>query len=235
MLIAIIPARGGSQRIKNKNIVDFCGKPLLTYSLDAARQAEIFDEIHVSTDSEEIASVAAAAGFPVPFLREWKLADSHTGLIPVLAWVLSEFQKKQGLAFSEICLLYPTAPLVEARDLKDAYECFKSRGKDFPLLAVSAFPVPVEWAMDLDQSGLAVPCAPEKLSIRSQDLRKCFYDTGSFMFFTASQLLDRDQGREIKYIAYRMPRSRSVDIDDPEDLELAEILYRGNRAKRSQT
>jgi N-acylneuraminate cytidylyltransferase len=232
MLLAIIPARGGSQRIKNKNITDFCGKPLMTYSLDAARHAGIFDEIHVSTDSQIIADVAADEGFPVLFFRDPKLADSHTGLIPVLEWVLSEYQKR-GRTFSDICLLYPTAPLIESNDLIAAYDCFKKRGREFPLLSVSAFPVPVEWAMEIDSMGCAISRYPEKLSVRSQDLKKCFYDTGSFMFLTASQLLHWGETQEIRYIAYPLPKYRSVDIDDQEELELAEILYRGNRARKS--
>lgn len=232
MLIAIIPARGGSQRIKNKNITDFCGKPLITYSLDAARNAKIFDEIHVSTDSQIIADVAADAGFPVLFFRDPKLADSHTGLIPVLDWVVDEYQKR-GRSFSDICLLYPTAPLIESNDLIAAYDCFKKREREFPLLSVSAFSVPVEWAMEIDSTGCAVPRYPEKLSVRSQDLKKCFYDTGSFMFLTSSQLLHWGEKQEIKYFAYILPKCRSVDIDDKEDIELAEILYRGNRAGKT--
>jgi N-acylneuraminate cytidylyltransferase len=231
MLLAIIPARGGSQRIKNKNITDFCGKPLITYSLDAARHAGIFDEIHVSTDSQIIADVVAEAGFPVLFFRDPILADSQTGLIPVLDWVVSEYQKR-GRTYDDICLLYPTAPLIESDDLIAAYDCFRERKRDFPLLSVSTFPVPVEWAMEIDSTECAIPRYPEKLSVRSQDLKKCFYDTGSFMFLTASQLLHWGEIREMKYIAYPLPKCRSVDIDDQEDFELAEILYRGNRARK---
>ncbi|MCK9579558.1 MAG: pseudaminic acid cytidylyltransferase [Methanoregula sp.] len=234
MLLAIIPARGGSQRIRNKNITEFCGKPLMTYSLDAARHAGIFDEIHVSTDSQIIADVATDAGFPVLFFRDPKLADSHTGLIPVLEWVVNEYQKL-GRSFSDICLLYPTAPLIESNDLIAAYDCFKKREREFPLLSVSEFSVPVEWAMEIDSTGCAIPRYPEKLNVRSQDLKKCFYDTGSFMFLTISQLVHWDETTDIKYIAYPLPKCRSVDIDDQDDLELAEILYRGNHSRDSSS
>ena len=101
MLLAILPARGGSERIKNKNIVNFCGNPLIHYSLNAARNSGIFSEIHVSTDSSDIADVAAKEGFPVAFMRDPKLADSHTPLLPVLSWDLGEFERR-GRIFTEV-------------------------------------------------------------------------------------------------------------------------------------
>lgn len=229
MLLAILPARGGSERIKNKNIVDFCGKPLIHYSLDAARNSGIFDKIHVSTDSQEIAHVAADAGYPVDFLRDPALADSHTALMPVLSWALSQYDK-QGLVFHDICLLMPTAPLVMAEDLRNAYDLFQRRGKVHPLLAMTPFPVPVDWAMEINQEGCTVAREPAKLFVRSQDLKPCFYDSGAFVFYTADQIRNPDTSGT--YLAYPLPKSRSVDIDDQEDLEMAEILYRGWRARQ---
>lgn len=228
MLLAILPARGGSERIKGKNIVSFCGKPLISYSLDAARQAGIFDEIHVSTDSQDIAQVAIDSGFNVPFLRDPALADSKTPLLPVLAWVLSEFEK-QGRVFTDVCQIMPTAPLITGADLKAAWQQFSTSDKKHPLIAMSPFPAPVDWAMEIDETGHTVAREPDKLMMRSQDLKPCFYDSGAFVFYTANQIRNPDlSGR---YVAYPLPKSRSVDIDDPEDLELAEILYRGNRAR----
>lgn len=224
MLLAIIPARGGSQRIKNKNIIPFCGKPLITYSLDSAKKSGIFDEIHVSTDSAEIAKVAAKSGFPVPFMRDPSLADGYTPLLPVLAWVLDEFAK-QGRIFTDVCQLMPTAPLIEASDLKDAYKRFQASDKKHPLIAMSPFPAPVDWAMEIDGAGHTIAREPEKLMMRSQDLKPCFYDSGAFVFYSASQIRKPDTSGT--YLTYKLPKSRSVDIDDHEDLEMAEILYRG--------
>lgn len=224
MLLAILPARGGSERIKNKNIVLFCGKPLITYSLESARHSGIFDEIHVSTDSAEIAAVSEKAGFKVPFLRNPALADSKTPLLPVLNWVLSEFEK-QGRIFTDVCQLMPTAPLVTGDDLQSAYGKFTASDKKVPLIATSPFPAPVDWAMEIDEDNYTSAREPEKLMVRSQDLRPCFYDSGAFVFYTAEQIRNPDASG--KYLAYRLPKSRSVDIDDHDDLELAEILYRG--------
>ncbi len=230
MLLAILPARGGSERIKNKNIVNFCGKPLIHYSLSAAKNAGIFDEIHVSTDSQDIADVVAKEGFPVAFMRDSKLADSHTPLLPVLSWVLDEFER-QGRIFTEVCQIMPTAPLINADDLRQAYECFQGYQKAHPLIAMSPFPAPVDWAMEINTEGRTVAREPEKLLLRSQDLKPCFYDSGAFVFYTADQIRNPDTSGT--YLAYTIPKSRSVDIDDTEDLEMAEILYRGWRARQS--
>ena len=228
MLLAILPARGGSERIKSKNIVSFCGRPLISYSLDSARQADIFDEIHVSTDNQNIAQVAIDDGFSVPFMRDPALADSKMPLLPVLAWVLAEFEKQQGRIFTDVCQIMPTAPLITGADLTDAWKKFSASGKKYPLIAMSPFPAPVDWAMEIDETGHTVAREPGKLMMRSQDLKPCFYDSGAFVFYSADQIKNPDlSGR---YMAYPLPKSRSVDIDDHDDLELAEILYRGSRA-----
>lgn len=229
MLLAILPARGGSQRIKSKNIVDFCGKPLISYSLQAAKDSGIFDEIHVSTDSDEIAEVVSGLGFPVEFMRNSDLADSHTPLLPVLSWVLAEFEKR-GRAYSDVCQIMPTAPLIQSEDLKKAYSLFKERQKIHPLIAMSPFPAPVDWAMEINDQCCTVAREPEKLLLRSQDLVPTFYDSGAFVFYSAAQIKNPDFSGS--YLAYQLPKARSVDIDDQEDLEMAEILFRGWQEKR---
>lgn len=229
MLLAILPARGGSERIKNKNIIDFCGKPLIHYSLKAAKDSGLFDEIHVSTDSQDIADVAAQEGFPVVFKRDPMLADSHTPLLPVLSWVLDEFAK-QGQIFTTVCQIMPTAPLITGDDLLQGYERFQRHQKAHPLIAMSPFPAPVDWAMEINETGRTIAREPDKLLLRSQDLKPCFYDSGAFVFYTADQIRNPDTSGI--YLAYPLPKSRSADIDDPEDLEMAEILYRGLRARQ---
>lgn len=226
MLLAIVPARGGSQRIPDKNIVDFCGKPLIMHSLSAAREAGIFDDIHVSTDSNKIAQVVTDAGFTIDFMRDLSLADGYTGLIPVLRWVVERYVEL-GKVVDEICLLYPTAPLITAQDLCDAYTLFKERNRIHPLMSMSSYAVPVEWAMEIDESDIATARYPEMLNIRSQDLKPCVYETGSFMFLTVEQLTDWGKSAELKTLAYKLPKWRAVDIDDEEDLELARVLYQG--------
>ena len=141
MRLAIIPARGGSKRIKNKNIVDFLGKPLIFYALDAAKKSKLFDEIHVSTDSKEIKNVVEKLGYKVDFLRKKNLADDFTGLFPVLKWVHQEY-KKRGQFFQDVFCIMPCAPLLNHADLISAYKMFKNFNSKNPLLVASPFSVP---------------------------------------------------------------------------------------------
>src|SRR3546814_67833 len=175
MRIAIIPARGGSKRIKDKNIVDFCGKPMISYALEAARASGLFDVIHVSTDSERIAAVADDLGFPVAFLRDPSMAGDHTPLMPVLRWVLERF-RDSGREASDVCLLMPCAPLVEAEDLRGAYDAYARSGREIPLLAVVSFPYPVERALALDSEGVLRPKYPDSWHARSQGLAPAYHD-----------------------------------------------------------
>ena len=117
--IAIITARGGSKRIPKKNIKDFCGEPIISYSIRAALESGIFDEVMVSTDSEEIADISKKYGAKVPFLRSEKTSDDYATTSDVIMEVLDEY-KKRDIYFDNICCIYPTAPFVTAGKLKTA-------------------------------------------------------------------------------------------------------------------
>jgi pseudaminic acid cytidylyltransferase len=228
--IAIIPARGGSQRIKNKNITEFCGKPLISYSINTAKMAGIFDEIHVSTDDAIIKKVAEDYGASAQFMRPAALADNHAPLVSVLRWVLNEYLSR-GMKFESICLLLPTAPLLLPSDLVAGYRDFKNRNCEHPVMAVTRYPVPVEWALERSSNALFTPVFPEKAKIRSQDLKETFFDAGAFVYFSSCHLLDETYPLGNYLFGYQLPKSRAVDIDDEEDLELARILYRGSHIK----
>lgn len=225
MKLAIIPARGGSKRIPDKNIVDFFGAPLMSYSIQAAKESGLFDAIHVSTDSEKIAEVAAGYGYPVDFMRLPELADDHTPLLPVLKWTIDEYRQR-GRPVSTVCLLMPTAPLIEASDLIEGDKLFRAHFEQRTVIAVSRFNVPVEWAFRLRDDGTLEPREPGKANVRSQDLQACYFDTGTFFFIPAQ---DIEEGRlnDDRMIAYQLSRAKAVDIDDKEDLEFAEIMFRG--------
>jgi N-acylneuraminate cytidylyltransferase len=226
MKIAIIPARGGSKRIKDKNIIDFCGKPMMAYALEAARASGLFDVIHVSTDSERIAGVAGELGFTVDFLRDPALGDDHTPLMPVLRWVLNEYEAR-GQAAEDVCLLMPCAPLIEAEDLHAAYERYVAAGREVTTLAVVPFPYPVERALAMDADGLLRPKFPETWLMRSQDLETAYHDAGLFSFSPAASILDPEMMAATTMLPFPVARHKAIDIDEPEDLELAEILFRG--------
>lgn len=232
MRIAIIPARGGSKRIKNKNIVPFCGRPMIHYSLAAAKESKLFDKIHVSTDSDDIRDAAETLGFPVDFLRAKELADDFTPIMPVLSWTLEQYNARNK-TYDEVCLLMPTAPLLTAEDLIGGHQTFLSHQKLKPALAVSSFPAPVEWAFEMSSSGDLTASQPEKLSVRSQDLAPKYFDTGMFCFFSSDHVLKGRPPEDQSFVGHLLARDKVVDIDTMEDLALAEILYLG-RVERSK-
>ncbi|MAC41830.1 MAG: pseudaminic acid cytidylyltransferase [Pelagibacterales bacterium] len=228
MKLAIIPARSGSKRIKNKNILDFFGKPLIYYPLKAAKESKLFDEIHVSTDSEEIKNIVEKLGFEVNFLRDKKLADDYTGLFSVIKWVFEEY-KERGKYFDEIFCIMPAAPLLSEADLINGYKKFKKFNSVYPLIVASPFSVPIEWAFYRDNDGILVPKDKISLQKRSQDIETTFYESGPFNIFSSRHLEDNEFFIKSKYISILMDKTRAIDIDNYEDLEYAKVLYLGNK------
>ncbi|HLB43594.1 MAG TPA: pseudaminic acid cytidylyltransferase [Gammaproteobacteria bacterium] len=226
MKIAIIPARGGSKRIKNKNIVDLCGKPLINNSLQVAKQTGLFDKIHVSTDDQNIKKVVENLGYVVDFMRDPKLADDHTGITPVLRWVLQQYQLRNEY-YRDVCLILPTACLIESNDLIEAYRLFCAHSGLYSILPVAAYPAPTEWAYRKTNIDLLEPLYPGKFNIRSQDLEKKYYDSGTFVWFSDKRILSDNVAGDQDFIAYPLDRYKAIDIDDPEDLEIAHIVKLG--------
>lgn len=223
MRLAIIPARGGSKRIPKKNIISFCGKPMIAYALEAARASGVFDQIHVSTDSHEIAEVVDGLGYSVDFLRDASLADDYTGLVPVLRWVVEEYRRR-GVIYDQVCCIMPNAPLLKSSDLVDAFRIFDQNLGVHPLLVYARYPVPIEWAFRRDEKGYMHAVDPQKLQIRSQDLEHAYYECGPFNIWTREHL-QQDNPLTGEVLSYLMPTERAIDIDTPEDLAYAERLY----------
>ncbi|MBF0176828.1 MAG: acylneuraminate cytidylyltransferase family protein [Magnetococcales bacterium] len=226
--IAIIPARGGSKRLPDKNIRSFCGQPMIGYALQAAHASGLFSCIHVSTESDRIMAVVASLGHAVAFPRPVELADDHTPLMPVLKHVLEAWQER-GRHFDQVCLLNPCSPLVEAADLRGA-AALQDANPTLSVLGVTPFPVPIEWAYLLGEGGRLTPAQPGMFKVRSQDLGKKYHEAGSFTFFPARRILEiRGAGRDDDFLGYPMPRVKSVDIDDADDWAMAEALYLGRQ------
>lgn len=224
MRLAVIPARGGSKRIPGKNIAPFCGRPMISYALEAIERSGLFDKIHVSTDSEEIREVVSRLGFDVDFMRDPALADDFTGLVPVLRWVVDEYRKR-GEDYKQICCMMPNAPLVKSLDVVEAFKIFERHSGEYPLLVYARYPVPIEWAFRRDADGIMTAVSPESLLIRSQDLEHAYYECGPFNLWRAQHLQEVNPltGKVLSYI---MPTERAVDIDTPEDMAYAERLFR---------
>ncbi len=223
MRIAIIPARGGSKRIPKKNITPFCGKPMIAYALNAAMKSDLFDCIHVSTDSDEIVQVVEKLGYPVDFMRDKSLADDYTGLVPVLRWVVNQYELR-GTRYDQVCCIMPNAPLLLSSDLTNAVRTFDEYLGIYPLLVYARFPVPIEWAFRRDEKGFMAAENPEKILIRSQDLEHAYYECGPFNIWRYEHLQQEHPLRG-KTLSYLMPTERAIDIDTPEDLAYAERMY----------
>lgn len=224
MRLAVIPARGGSKRIPKKNIIPFCGKPMIAYALEAAAGAGVFDKIHVSTDSSEIADTAGILGFQPEFMRTADLSDDFTGLVPVLRWVVEQYRQR-GEVYDEVCCIMPNAPLIESGDIADAFATFAAHEGRHPLLVFARYPVPVEWTFRQREPGIMTADSPPSLLIRSQDLEHAYYECGPFNIWRADHL-EVDNPLTGKVLSHVLPADRAVDIDTPEDLAYAERLYR---------
>ena len=230
--LAIIPARGGSKRIPDKNIRDFGGRPMIAHILDAARRSALFDVIHVSTESTRIAAVVESLGFMIDFLRPSAFADDHTPLFPVLRYVTETFAAR-GRHFEEVWLLMACAPLIEPEDLVGAARLYAEAHGQWAVLSVTPYPVPLEWAYELEVNGRLFPVHPGKFAVRSQELGTKYYDTGSFCGFPAQRVLESTgPGGDTGFVAYVLPRHKAIDIDTEEDWRLAEILFAGREASR---
>ena len=224
--ICIIPARGGSKRIPRKNIKDFLGKPIIAYSIETALQSGLFDEVMVSTDDEEIARVAEEYGAKVPFFRSAKNADDFTGPGDVVYEVLNQY-KGLGIRFDLACCLYATAPLVQAKSLKEGKDLILNQ--DFDLtFPVGKYSSPVLRSYKIDSNGRAQYNWPEFETFRSQDLDILYFDSGQFYWFYPQvlSLLKNKNSFGTKKGVVILNETEVQDIDEFDDWKLAEMKYK---------
>lgn len=232
--VAIVPARGGSKRIPQKNIRDFCGKPMIGYVLDAARASGLFDVVHVSTESQRIRDTVESLGFEVDFMRPDRLADDLTPIWPVLKFVLATYAERQQ-HFDQVWLLMACAPFVEASDLKAAADMLRRSGRGSSVMAVAPYPVAIERAYRRAADGMLTPVQPGLFAVRSQDLEKAYFDAGMFAAMPAATVLaSQGAGSNTGFLGYVLERDKAIDIDDESDWALAESLfYHRSRIARS--
>ena len=228
--IAIIPARGGSKRILNKNIRNFCGEPMITYILKTAFESDLFDVIHVSTDSNLTKEVVERNGFKVEFMRPADLADDLSPIMPVLKFVIEEYHLR-GSIFEETWLLMACSPLITSIDLQKAAVYFELNGAQRPVLAISEYPVPIEWAFIRQSDGILTPVNTGIFQVRSQDLNKKYFDAGIFAIYPSELVRNsKGAGTDCGYLGYVLQKGTTIDIDDESDWELAEAMYRSRKA-----
>ncbi|WP_020675714.1 pseudaminic acid cytidylyltransferase [Geopsychrobacter electrodiphilus] len=222
--VAIIPARGGSKRIPRKNIRIFAGKPIIAYSIEAARASGLFDRIIVSTDDEEIAAVAQNLGAEAPFLRPKEIADDFAGTNAVVKHCL-QWLETNGFPAQYACCIYATAPFVQAAFLRKGFAKLIESGKAFAF-SVTSFPFPVQRALKINSQGLVEPFYPENIFARSQDLEESFHDAGQFYWGRAEAFLTDIVTFSPASVPVILPRHLVQDIDTEEDWERAELMYK---------
>lgn len=218
--IAVIPARGGSQRIPQKNIKLLNGKPLIAYSIQTALESGLFDKVIVSTDDQEIAEVARKWGAETPFTRPDELADHFTGTTPVMQHALRTLIE-QGKKIDKACLIYATCPLLTAEDLRLGYEALKTHGLSF---SATTFDFPVQRALCV-RDGKLQPMYPEHISKRSQDLEEAIHDAGQFYWGTVNQWLTNPAFFSERAYPIMLPRHRIQDLDTEEDWQRLQQLF----------
>jgi pseudaminic acid cytidylyltransferase len=223
MIIAIIPARGGSKRIPRKNIKYFHGKPIIAYSIEAAINSRCFDQVVVSTDDSEIAEVAKAFGAEVPFIRPKKLADDYTGTNAVVKHAIQWFFE-QGETVEYACCIYATAPFLQPKYVQEGFNIIQKGGLDFSF-SVTTFAFPVQRSLRIKDNGVE-PIWSDFILKRSQDLEEAYHDAGQFYWgtkkaFTEELSLFSDCSSPVV-----LPRYLAQDIDTLEDWKQAELMYK---------
>jgi len=223
IVLAIIPARGGSKRIPKKNIINFHGSPMIAWPIRALKESGVVDEILVSTDSEEVAGIAEKLGAMAPFRRPSSLSDDFVGTAEVTKHAIEWFIHNRGVP-DYVLTIYPTAVFVSPNDIVDAVKLIEDRRTDVVFSAVE-FPAPIQRALYIDSKGIAKMFNPENYNKRSQDLQTAYHDAGQFYLVKTDIALRGLSFNNSPSTLYVIPRDRVVDIDTPEDLRIAEKLF----------
>lgn len=223
MNIAIITARGGSKRIPHKNIKEFCGKPIIEYSIEAAKQAGIFDTVMVSTDDNKIAEIAKNAGAEVPFMRSEETSNDYATTADVLMEVLEKY-KERGISYENACCIYPTAPFVTGYKLRQAMEMLVKEKKD-SVMPIVPFSFPPLRGMVINDGKLEYKWQEYAMK-RSQDLEEIYHDCGQFYVFRVETFEKEKKLVTDNTVGMIISELEVQDIDNETDWQLAEMKYR---------
>lgn len=224
MRLAVLPARGGSKRIPRKNIRPFCGKPMILWPIGVALESGLFDRTIVSTDDEEIAEVARSGGAEVPFVRPADLSNDTTGTTAVIAHAI-QWALDLGLDVSEVCCVYPTAPMIADEDLRAGLELLESGRWRFAFTATD-FAAPIFRAFHQTAEGGVEMFDPSHFTTRSQDLPQALHDAGQFYWGQRDAWLSGEALFGPKSAPLIIPRWRVQDIDTPDDWQRAEAMFK---------
>jgi pseudaminic acid cytidylyltransferase len=220
--ICIIPARSGSKRIKNKNIRSFLGKPIISYAIQTSLSSNIFDEVMVSTECNEIKNLSISLGAKVPFIRSNENSDDFATTADVLLEVIDCY-KKQNIFHDYICCIYPTSVFVTEEILKRSLEYLIDTNSD-SVMPVVKYSYPIQRSLLIVQEKIKM-FWPENYNTRSQDLTPSYHDAGQFYFIKTSSFLKEKKLFMSDTRAIILPDHEVQDIDNEADWKLAELKY----------
>lgn len=231
MRIAVIPARGGSKRIPQKNIRAFFGKPMIAWSIGVALESDLFDRVVVSTDDQEIAAIAESLGAHVPFVRPPELSDDYSGTSTVIAHAIEWFRQR-GEDPDPVCCIYATAPFISSVDLHRGFKLLHESTADFAF-TVTSYGYPIQRAIKLTGTGGMEMFEPRHFTTRSQDLEEAYHDAGQFYWGRADAWCSGAPIFGPQSVPVVIPRSRVQDIDTPEDWQRAELMFSALKSRET--
>lgn len=220
--LAIIPVRTGSKRLPQKNLKNFHGRPLFTYTIDCALESGLFDEIHVSTESDEVIAMCDELGVKPAFIRPEELANDSATLQQVCDYVIREYEQR-GLEFDAFCILWATAPLRTAGDVRNAHAMLVDDVD--AVIGVTDYDLPVFCAQQVDDQNNLTPLFPDMLRLSSSEMPKVVCDNGTLCWVKTTSFKEQRTWLPPRLKAYWMPKHTSVDIDTEDDWDLAEYHY----------
>lgn len=222
--LAVIPARGGSKRIPRKNIKEFCGKPIIAYSIETALGSGLFDHVLVSSDDDEIRRLSVDLGAEASFSRPDELADDFTPTVPVIRHAISAFEEELG-EVDKVCCIYPTAPFVTKGVLRQGLDLLMEEPETEFVFTAAAFSYSIFRSLKMEDDGSVSMFWPENELVRSQDLPAAFHDAGQFYWGRRQSYFDYEWfvGKRSRVIV--LPGERVQDIDTEEDWRRAELLF----------
>ena len=224
MNICVIPARGGSKRIQKKNIQNFNGKPIISYSIRAALESKCFDQVIVSTDDSEITEVAKKYGAEVPFIRPSKLSNDYADTVSVIKHAI-EWIEKNGKSIEKVCCLYATAPFIKAQVITKALQQLQDSNADY-CFSVTNFASPVQRSIRINKKTRVEMVYPEQFGSRSQDLEKIYHDAGQFYWGKSQAFKSGTSLFSEVATPYILPRNLVQDVDTKDVWVRAEVMYR---------
>mgnify|MGYP001166872151 CR=1 FL=1 len=223
MNLAIIPARSGSKRIKNKNIIDFYGKPIIYYSINTALKSNLFDKIIVSTDSKNIAKIANKFGAETPFKRPKHLAKDNISTSKVIKHGI-DFYSKKGIKFKNICCIYPASPMIKIGNLKKCLKLLNHKNTEYSF-PVSEYEYPIQRSFKLKKNNISKMINEEFYKFNTNDLMTYYHDCGQFYWGKKESWINEKKIFNINTKVIKVPHHLGIDIDTKEDLEHVKIIY----------